>query len=146
MRREFGDLQNLPQDLKSFGRFCGPQTVFAWDLDSIKAVSNQAPMLLVFLTPRQALSSHPCQQMVWLYWLQDRYSMPSLYTINYPTTLPIHIETQWPTAARRWHFAPRDVSRRQTYHLLTPSHPWIPPCDHTVGKLNADTGSLCSEV
>ena len=33
MRREFGDVQNLPQDLRSFGRFCGPQTVFAWDLD-----------------------------------------------------------------------------------------------------------------
>ena len=25
---------------------------------------DQAPMLLVFLTPRQALSSHPCQQMI----------------------------------------------------------------------------------
>ena len=35
MRRKFGDLQNLPQDLRSFGRFCGPQTVFAWDLDNI---------------------------------------------------------------------------------------------------------------
>ena len=23
----------VPQDLRSFGRFCGPQTVFAWDLD-----------------------------------------------------------------------------------------------------------------
>ena len=36
MRRDFGDLQNLPQDLRSFGRFCGPQTTFARDLDSIK--------------------------------------------------------------------------------------------------------------
>ena len=35
MRRQFGDLQNLPRDLWSFGRFCGPQTVFAWDLDSL---------------------------------------------------------------------------------------------------------------
>ena len=33
---------------------------------------GQAPMLQVFLTPRQALSSHPLKQMVWLYWLQDR--------------------------------------------------------------------------
>ena len=38
-------------------------------------------MLLVFLTPRQALSSQPCQQMVWLYWLQDRDNMPNWYTI-----------------------------------------------------------------
>ena len=35
MRRQFGHLQNLPQDLRSFGRFCGPQTIFAWDLDNI---------------------------------------------------------------------------------------------------------------
>ena len=39
---------------------------------------GQAPMLLVFLAPRQALSSHPRQQMVWLYWLQDRDSMPPI--------------------------------------------------------------------
>ena len=39
---------------------------------------GQATLLLVFLTPRQALSSHLCQQMVWLYWLQDRDSMPNL--------------------------------------------------------------------
>ena len=38
---------------------------------------GQAPMLQVFLTPRQVLSSHPRQQMVWLYWLQDRDSMPN---------------------------------------------------------------------
>ena len=44
MQREFGDLQNLPQDLRSFGRFCGPQTVFAWDLDTIYERN-----LLVFL-------------------------------------------------------------------------------------------------
>ena len=48
---------------------------------------GQAPMLLVFQTPRQALSSHLCQQMVWLYWLQDRDGMPNWYTINHPTTL-----------------------------------------------------------
>ena len=35
---------------------------------------GQAPM--VFLTPRQALSSHLLKQMVSLYWLQDRDSMP----------------------------------------------------------------------
>ena len=28
-------------------------------------------------------------------------------------------------------------------HLVTPG---FPQCDHTVGKLSADTGSLCSEV
>ena len=84
---------------------------------------GQAPMLLVFLTPRQVLSSHPLQQMVWLYWLQDRDSIPNWYTINHPTKLHAHNETQWPTAARRWHFAQRDVSCRQSCHLLTPSHP-----------------------
>ena len=57
--------------------------------------------------------------MVWLYCLQDRDSMPNWYTINHPTTLHTHNETQWPTAARRWHFALRDVSRRQSCHLLT---------------------------
>ena len=54
MRREFGDLQNLPQDLRSFGRFCGPQTVFAWDLDNImeptkkdfRAVGNRTQQIL----------------------------------------------------------------------------------------------------
>ena len=38
MQRDFGDLQNLPQDLRSLGRFCGPQTVFAWDLDSTHSI------------------------------------------------------------------------------------------------------------
>jgi hypothetical protein len=71
---------------------------------------GQAPMLLVFLTPRQALSFHPRQQMVWLYWLQDRDSMPNCYTINHPTTLHTHNETKRPTAARRWQFVLRDVS------------------------------------
>ena len=42
-------------------------------------------MLHVFLTPRQALSSHLRQQMIWLYWLQDRDSMLNLYTINHPS-------------------------------------------------------------
>ena len=54
---------------------------------------GKAPMLLVSLTPRQALSSHPCQQMVWLYWLQDRDSMPNWYTINHPATLHTQNET-----------------------------------------------------
>ena len=39
---------------------------------------GQAPMLLMFLTPRQALSSHPQQQMVWL---QDRDSVPNWYNV-----------------------------------------------------------------
>ena len=29
-----------------------------------------------------------------LYWLQDRDSMPNWYTINHPTTLHTHNETQ----------------------------------------------------
>ena len=55
---------------------------------------GQAPILLVFLTPRLALSSHPRQQMVGLYWLEDRDSMPNWYTINHPTTLHTHNEIQ----------------------------------------------------
>ena len=47
----------------------------------------QAPMLLVFLTPRQVLSSHPLKQIIWLYWLQDRDRIPNWCTINHPTTL-----------------------------------------------------------
>ena len=84
-------------------------------------------MLLVFLTSRQALSSHQRQQMVQLYWLQGRDSMPNWYTINHPTTLQTHNETQWPTAACRWHFALQDVSRRQSCNLSTPSYPQVPP-------------------
>jgi hypothetical protein len=87
---------------------------------------GQVP-ILVFLTLRQALSSHPRQQMVWLYWLQNRDSMPNWYTINHPTTLHTHNETQLPTVALRWHLVLQDVSRRQSCHLLTPSHPWVPP-------------------
>ena len=34
MQREFGDLQNLHQDLWSFRGYCGLQTLFAWDLDN----------------------------------------------------------------------------------------------------------------
>ena len=49
-----------------------------------------SPMLLVLLTPRLVLPSHLRQQMVWLYWLHDRDSMPNLYTINHPTTLHTH--------------------------------------------------------
>ena len=36
-------------------------------------------------------------------------------------------EIQWPTAASRWQFALRDVSRRQSCHLLTPNFPRVPP-------------------
>ena len=32
--------------------------------DTVKGSLGQAPMLLVLLTPTQAISSHPCQQMV----------------------------------------------------------------------------------
>ena len=60
---------------------------------------SQAPMLLVFLTPRQALSSHPHQQMVRLYFPQDRDTVPNWYNINHPTTLHAHNEIQWLTVA-----------------------------------------------
>ena len=62
MQREFGDLQNLPQDLRSFRRFCGPQTVFAWDLDSAyvsrvhRVVKNSnVPNQIVTVTNENAL-------------------------------------------------------------------------------------------
>ena len=51
---------------------------------------GQAPLL-------QALPSHPRQQVVWLYLLQDRDS------INHQP--PYNNENQWPSDARRWHFA-----------------------------------------
>ena len=106
-----------------------------------------APMLQAFLTPRQALSSHPCQQMVWLYWLQGRDSMPNRYSLNHLTILHTHNETQWPTAACRWQFVccgmypSGKVAISQ--HLAIPR---LPQCDHTVGKLSLDAGSLSSEV
>ena len=66
-----------------------------------KGSIGQAPMLLVSLTPRQALSSHPRQQMVWLYWLQDRDSMPNWYTINHPTTLHTQNYLWWTKNAKQ---------------------------------------------
>ena len=76
--------------------------------------------ILAFLIPWQALSSHPHQQMLWLWRLQDRDSVHVQYTILQHFT---HNGIQWPTAARRWHFVLRDVSCRQSCHLSTPSHP-----------------------
>ena len=55
----------------------------------------------------------------------------------------VAIWSWWPTAARRWRFALRDVSRRPagkvaiSRHLVTPG---FPQCDHTVGELSADAG------
>ena len=46
--------------------------------------------------------------------LQDRDSMPNCYTINHPTTLHTHNETQWLTAAHWWQ------------HLATPGFPSVP--------------------
>ena len=80
---------------------------------------GQAPMLLVFQTHRQALSSHPRQQMVWLF------GMPNWYTINHQTTLHTHNETQRPTTARRWHFVLWDVSSRQSCHLSVNSNTYL---------------------
>ena len=37
-----------------------------------------------------------------------------------------HNEIQFPTAACQWPFALRDVFRRQSCHLSTPSHPRLP--------------------
>jgi hypothetical protein len=90
---------------------------------------GQAPMIQVFLTPRQTLSSEPSQQMVWLYWLQDRDRMPNWYTTNHPTTL--HTHTQWnpvTTAARRWHFGMYPAGKVAiSQHLATPGFPLVWP-------------------
>ena len=80
----------------------------------------------------------------WFKWPKTCYTLSITYSINprgcppltaislgqavhYHTKLHTHNETQWPTAARWCHFALRDVSCRQSWHLLTPSHPWVPP-------------------
>ena len=73
--------------------------------------------------------------------------MPNWYTINHLTILHTHNETQLPTAACRWQFVycgmhPSGkvaISR----HLAIPG---FPQSDHTVSKLSAAAGSLCSEV
>ena len=46
------------------------------------------------------------------------------YQPSYNTS---HNEIQWPTAARQCHFALRDVSCRQSWHVLSPSDPRVPP-------------------
>ena len=74
-------------------------------------------MLLVFLTPRRALSS---------------LAMPTdglTVLVHYQTSYNIaHTQKkiQRPTAAHQWHFALQDVSHRQSWHLSTPSHPQVP--------------------
>ena len=50
----------------------------------------------------------------------------------HPTTIHTHNETQWPTAACRCYFALRDVSCRQSWYLLTPSHPRVPRARVTI--------------
>ena len=88
---------------------------------------GQAPMLQVFLTPRQGLSSHPLKQMVWLYWLQDIEIVCLIGKLSTILQYFTRNEIQWPTAASRWYFALRDVSHRQSCYLPIPSHPWVPP-------------------
>ena len=72
--------------------------------------------------------------------------MPNWYTINHPTTLHTHNETSDPLLLAD------DTLRCRMYpackfaisqHLATLG---FPQCDHTVGELSADAGSLCSEV
>ena len=81
----------------------------------------QAPCYcsMVFLTPRHALSSHPHQRMVWLYWLQDTDSMPNCYTINHPTTLHTHNETHCCSPMTLFAAGKVAISR----HLATPGLP-----------------------
>jgi hypothetical protein len=56
---------------------------------------GQAPMLLVFLSPRQALSSHPRQQMVWLCRLQDRDSVHIVYYQPSYNTQTLQFQTEF---------------------------------------------------
>ena len=99
--------------------------------------SYAKPLLLhVFLTPRQALSSHPHQQMVWMYWLQDRDSMPNWYTIS--TILQHCTHTMKPSdpllltnGTLRCGMYPT-CKVAISWHLATLGFP------HTVGKLSAD--------
>ena len=54
------------------------------------------------------------------------YRIEIVCLIGHPTTLHTNNENQWPTAARRCHFALWDLSRRQSWHFSTPSHPTVP--------------------
>ena len=65
--------------------------------------------------------------MVWLYWLQDRDIMLNQYNINHPAD-----DTLYPAGK---------VAILK--HLATLG---FAKCDHTVSKLSADAGLLCSEI
>ena len=73
--------------------------------------------------------------------------MPNWYTINHPKTLRTH--TMKPSdpllladGALRCRMYPTYKAAISQY-LGTLG---FPQCDHTIGKLSADAGSLCSEV
>ena len=79
----------------------------------------------MFLIPRQALLSHPHQQMVWLCRLQDGDSILIQYTISHPLTL----HTQWNTVTHCCSpvaLCTVGCIMRQIWHLLKPSHPPVP--------------------
>ena len=76
--------------------------------------------------------------------------MLNWYTINHPTTL--HTQCQITMKFSDPLLLANGTLHCGMYlagkvaisgHLVTPG---FPQCDHTVGKLSVDTGSLCSEV
>ena len=65
--------------------------------------------------------------------------MPNWYTINHPTTLHTHLPSDGNLRCGMYPAGKVAISR----HLAIPG---FPQGDHTVGKLSADAGLLCSEV
>ena len=62
---------------------------------------GQAPMLQEFLSPRQALSSHPCQQKVWLYLPFARITGPATDPSFKLVEILIHSKGKFPL---HWYF------------------------------------------
>ena len=62
--------------------------------------------------------------------------------MDIPNTAHTYNETQWPTAARRWHFALQDVSCRQSWlhYFFMSEAEWgvmgLSPVDELLGKLS----------
>ena len=67
---------------------------------------GQAPMLQLFLTPRQSLKSHLRQQMVWLYWLQDRDSTYAKLVHYRQHAKLVHYQPSYNTARTQWNSDP----------------------------------------
>ena len=91
------------------------------------------PLLLLFLTPRPALSSHQHGTLVCLFWSGNLYC-----------TVLTHQGITWLLAKSA--FSCWMYPTAQIILSLTPRHPWVPQSDHTVNKLSGDAGSLWNSV